>query len=52
MNKNEIEPCTEFAEDLPPVLADKTQIQQVFVNVFLNAIYAMPPGGKLVLRTA
>ncbi len=37
--------------NLPPVGVDKNQIQQVFVNIFMNAIQAMPQGGSLTVRT-
>ncbi len=40
----------EFPPGLPEVLADPAQLQQVFVNVILNAVQAMPKGGTLTLR--
>ncbi|MDO8491487.1 MAG: ATP-binding protein [Dehalococcoidia bacterium] len=37
---------------LPPVMADPDQIQQVLLNLTINAIQAMSEGGKLTLRTS
>jgi signal transduction histidine kinase len=42
----------EFSTSLPKVMADFDQLQQVFTNLTLNAIQAMPEGGKLTLRTS
>ncbi len=38
---------TNYAEDLNDVFVDQNQIQQVFLNLFINAIDAMPDGGVL-----
>ncbi|HBV97336.1 MAG: histidine kinase [Peptococcaceae bacterium BICA1-7] len=40
-----------FATDLPKILADPSRIKQVFVNLILNSIQAMPAGGDLFIKT-
>jgi signal transduction histidine kinase len=40
------------ASGLPPVKADFSQLEQVFINLIVNAIQAMPKGGKLTINTA
>jgi signal transduction histidine kinase len=40
-NRYSISIRTELAEDLPKVMADRVQLQQVFMNLMLNGIDAM-----------
>jgi signal transduction histidine kinase len=46
-----IEKTFELQEDLPTVYVDPKQIQQVFLNLILNAIQAMQDGGTLTLTS-
>jgi PAS domain S-box-containing protein len=41
----------ELTTGLPRISIDERKIEQVFVNVFLNALHAMPEGGALTIRT-
>jgi signal transduction histidine kinase len=47
--KQKIRLTTEIASDLPRVHADYQQLEQVLVNLYLNAIDAMPRGGELAV---
>ena len=49
--KERIEMVRSFSPDLPEVTADPTQLTQVLVNLIVNAIQAMPDGGRLTVRT-
>jgi len=47
----QIETKLDLEENLPPIKADESQLQQVLINLFLNAADAMPDGGILSVRT-
>jgi signal transduction histidine kinase len=47
-----VEVVKELAPSLPKLTADPNQLQQVFTNLVVNAIQAMPEGGLLTLRTS
>lgn len=51
LTKNGIEIDFVPGENLPEVDADQTKIEQVLVNLFINAMHSMEGGGKLSIRT-
>ncbi len=40
----------EFKKNFPRVLIDGAKMEQVFINLFLNAVQAMPNGGTIFIR--
>src|SRR6185503_15545324 len=51
LHKSGIELKTDLEADLPPVHGNAGKLQQVFLNLFLNARDAMSAGGALEIRT-
>ena len=49
--KNKVNLVQELAESLPPLEGHPSQLQQVFTNLILNAVQAMPQGGTLSVRS-
>jgi signal transduction histidine kinase/HAMP domain-containing protein len=46
-----IEVQTEFAADAPSLVGIESEIREAFTNLVLNAVDAMPNGGRIGLRT-
>ncbi|MGQ9708131.1 MAG: sensor histidine kinase, partial [bacterium] len=51
-SKAGVEVSLDLSSDLPEISADPAQLHQVLVNLVVNAIQAMPNGGKLKIATA
>jgi len=50
-DRSHVEVTTELATDLPQVQVDRPRLEQVFINLFMNAVEAQPGGGRLWVRT-
>ena len=50
-NFKNIETQLDLRPDLPMIKGDESQLSQVFINIILNAIEAMPKGGRLRIQT-
>lgn len=47
---NNIQIFSEFDPDLPKICCEESQLKQVFLNLFKNAIEAMPNGGQIEVK--
>jgi signal transduction histidine kinase len=52
LSKAHVTLVNELGSDLPNIMLDASKIEQVFVNLMINAIDAMPSGGTLTVRTS
>ena len=51
LDRNHVEVIRDLKMNLPQTNLDRNRIEQVFINLFMNAIEAMPEGGKLWVKT-
>ncbi len=49
--KGHVKVIRELANDLPEITADPSQLNQVMMNLVINAVHAMPRGGTLTVKT-
>ncbi|MBI5639524.1 MAG: hypothetical protein HZA17_03775 [Nitrospirae bacterium] len=40
-----------FTPDIPPLMLDRNHIKQVFINILMNSMQAMPTGGVITIQT-
>ena len=49
-SRNHISVIKKVEKSLPEIMVDKNRIEQVIINLILNAVHAMPDGGDLKIR--
>ncbi|MFH1479437.1 MAG: ATP-binding protein [Candidatus Omnitrophota bacterium] len=51
INLKNIKVIKELSNDLPPIMYDSIKIEQVLINLYNNAVYAMAENGRLHVRS-
>lgn len=51
IQNGQVRVATDIPGNTPPVLANPVQLMQVFVNLVMNAVHAMPDGGELTITS-
>ena len=51
LRENSIKVKLDLLENTGIIIASRDQLRQVFINMFSNAMYAMPEGGDLEIKT-
>ena len=51
LQSKQIEVVKELKQEIPKVLIDKNRMEQVFINILLNAIQAIPASGTIFIRS-
>jgi len=51
LDKFHVKVTRNFSKEIPQIAMDKNRLEQVFVNLFMNSINAMPNGGELTIQT-
>jgi signal transduction histidine kinase len=51
LTQQNIQVVHRFEPNLPSIMADATQLEQAFLNLILNAVEAMPAGGRLTISS-
>jgi two-component system NtrC family sensor kinase len=49
--RQKVQMVEELGRDVPEVVGDGPKLRQVLLNILLNAIQAMPDGGRVTIRT-
>lgn len=52
MSTSNIEIVREFGEDIPNIICDWNQLNQVLLNILKNSVDAITPPGKITIRTS
>lgn len=50
--KQNVQIRKKFGKKMPKIMGNANKLQQVFLNLLLNAFQAMPEGGDLIIKTA